>query len=122
MVSYFKTQWFHLLVALFYLVMCCVYIFSLPPDTTTIESLDRAVTNLVTAGSYFLGFIIWLVMSFINHLQDRIELLESKAEKYDDLCDRRKTINLEVIKIFHSIISSRIPIRSQIQCSFHHTS
>ena len=105
MVSYFKTQWFHLLVALFCLVMCCVYIFSLPPDTTTIESLDKAVTNLVIAGSYFLGFIIWLVMSFINHLQDRIELLESKAEKYDDLCELVEELT-EANKLYSEIMNT----------------
>ena len=56
MVSYFKTQWFNLAVALICLVMCCVYTFSPAPDTTTIEGLDKVMSNMVTAGLYFLGF------------------------------------------------------------------
>ncbi len=87
MVSYFKTQWWRLLIALICLVMCCVYTFSPAPDTTTVEGLDKVISNMVTAGLCFLDFIIWMVMSFINYLQDRIELLEKKAEKYDALCE-----------------------------------
>ncbi len=85
MVSYFKTQWFNLVVALICLVMCCVYTFSPAPDTTTVEGLDKVLSNAITAGLYFLGFIIWMVMSFINHLQDRIELLEKKQERDDTM-------------------------------------
>ena len=96
MVSYFKTQWFRLVVALFCLVMCCIYAFKPAPEVLTVEALDEVVSNMVTAGSYFLGFIIWLVMSFINYLQDRTELLEKKAEKYDALCDEVSTLREEV--------------------------
>lgn len=85
MVSYWKTQWFSVLVALICLVMCCVYTFSPAPDTTTIEGLDKVMANIVSAGLYFLGFVIWMVMSFINHLQDRIELLEKKQERDDEM-------------------------------------
>jgi hypothetical protein len=65
--------------------MCCVYTFSPAPDTTTIEGLDKVISNMVTAGLYFLGCIIWIVMSFINHLQDRIELLEKRQERDDTM-------------------------------------
>lgn len=85
MISYWKTQWFSVLVALLCLVMCCVYTFSPAPDTTTIEGLDKVLSNMVSAGLYFLGFIIWMIMSFINHLQDRIELLEKKQERDDTM-------------------------------------
>jgi hypothetical protein len=63
--------------------MCCVYTFSPAPDTTTVEGLDKVLSNTIIAGLYFLGFIIWMVMSFINYLQDRIELLEKKQERDD---------------------------------------
>jgi hypothetical protein len=65
--------------------MCCVYTFSPAPDTTTIEGLDKVMSNVVTAGLYFLNFIIWMVMSFINHLQDRIELLEKKQKRDNEM-------------------------------------
>ena len=87
MISYFKTQWWRLLIALFCLVMACFYMFRPSPDTTTIEGLDTLITYIVNAGMYFAGFILWSVMSVVEYNNDRIELLEKKAEKYDALCD-----------------------------------
>lgn len=86
-VSYIKTQWFRLLIALVCLVMCCIYVFKPAPEVLTVEALDAVMSNMLIANLYFLGFIIWMVMSFIEYLQDRIELLDKKAEKYDALCD-----------------------------------
>jgi type VI protein secretion system component VasK len=85
MVSYFKTQWWRLLVALFCLVMCCIYAFKPAPEVLTVEALDEVMSNMLTANLHFLGFIIWMLMSFINHLQDRIELLEKKQERDDTM-------------------------------------
>ena len=78
--SYIKTQWFKLLVAIFCLVMSCVYIFKPSPDTTTIEGLNTLITYMFTASIHFCGFIIWSFMSFIDYNKKRIELLEKKIE------------------------------------------
>lgn len=86
-VSYIKTQWFRLLIALYCLVMCCIYAFKPAPEVLTVETLDEVMSNMLTASLHFSGFIIWAFISFINYNQDRIELLEEKAEKYDALCD-----------------------------------
>jgi hypothetical protein len=82
-VSYFKTQWFRLLIALFCLVMCCVYAFKPAPEALTVEALDEVMSNMLTAGLHFFGFVIWSFMSFIEFNSDRIEQLEKKVEKYD---------------------------------------
>ena len=82
-VSYFKTQWFRLLIALFCLVMCCVYAFKPAPEGLTVEALDEVMSNMLTAGLHFLGFVIWSFMSFIEFNSDRIEQLEKKVEEYD---------------------------------------
>ena len=82
-VSYIKTQWFRLLVALVCFVMACVYVFKPSPDTSTIEGLDLLLTYTINASLYFAGFIIWTVMSFIDHSQRRLELLEKKQERDD---------------------------------------
>ncbi len=87
MVSYFKTQWFRLLVALFCFVMTCVYVFKPSPDTTTVEGLDTLVTYIINASLYFTGFLIWFFASVVDYNEKRIELLEKKAEKYDALCE-----------------------------------
>jgi type VI protein secretion system component VasK len=65
--------------------MCCVYAFKPAPEVLTVEALDEVMSNMLTASIYFLGFIIWMMMSFIEHLQDRIELLEKKQERDDAL-------------------------------------
>ena len=92
MVSYIKTQWWRLLIALFCLVMACVYALKPAPEVLTVETLDEVMTNMVTASFCFTGFVIWSFISFINYNQDRIELLEKKAEKYDALCEEVKAL------------------------------
>jgi type VI protein secretion system component VasK len=86
-ISYIKTQWWRLLIALFCLVTACIYAFKPAPEVLTVETLDEVISNMLTASLHFSGFIIWSFISFINYNQDRIELLEKKAEKYDALCD-----------------------------------
>lgn len=86
-ISYIKTQWWRLLIALFCLVMCCIYAFKPSPEVLTVEALDEVMSNLLTASLHFIGFIIWSFISFISYNSDRLELLEEKAEKYDALCD-----------------------------------
>jgi choline-glycine betaine transporter len=63
--------------------MCCIYAFKPAPEVLTVEALDEVQSNMTSAGLYFLGFIIWMMMSFIEHLQDRIKLLEKKQERDD---------------------------------------
>ena len=48
---------------------------------------------MITANMLFTGFVIWSFISFISHNQNRIELLEKKAEKYDALCDNVGALN-----------------------------
>jgi hypothetical protein len=83
-VSYIKTQWFRLLVALYCLVMAFVYAFQPAPEVLTVEALDEVVSNMLTASLHFRGFIIWSFISFINHNQDRIELLEKRVKALED--------------------------------------
>jgi type VI protein secretion system component VasK len=92
-VSYIKTQWFRLLIALFCLVMACVYAFKPAPEVLTVEALDEVMSNMLTASLQFSGFLIWSFISFIDYNQDRIELLEKKAEKYDALCENVSALN-----------------------------
>lgn len=93
MVSYFKTQWFRLLVALICLVIACHYAFQPAADPMTMEGLNKTISDIVNANLYFLGFVIWGLMSIIEYNNDRIELLEKKAEKYDALCENVKALN-----------------------------
>lgn len=87
MVSYFKTQWFRLLVAIICLGVSIYYAFQPAAETLTVETLDEAMSAMFNATGYFLSFIIWISISFIDFNSDRIELLEKKAEKYDAMYD-----------------------------------
>ena len=87
MVSYIKTQWWRLLIALFCFVMACIYALKPAPEVLTVEALDEIMTNMFTGSLHFIGFVIWSFISFINYNDDRIKLLEKKAEKYDALCE-----------------------------------
>ena len=86
MVSYFKTQWWRLLIALFHFVITCIYVFKPAPEVLTVEALDEVMSNVITASIHFTSFVVWSFISFIDHNQNRIELLEKKSEKYDALC------------------------------------
>lgn len=92
-VSYIKTQWWRLLIALYCLVMACIYALQPAPEVLTVETLDDMMSNMITASLHFSGFVIWSFISFINYNQDRIEVLEAKAKKYDALCDNVSALN-----------------------------
>lgn len=83
MVSYFKTQWWRLFIALFCFVMACIYAFKPAPEVLTVEALDEVMSNMLTAGLQFAGFVIWSVMSFIDYNTKCIQLLEKKQERDD---------------------------------------
>ena len=85
MVSYWKTQWWRIILALVSLVAALFYMFQPAADSSTIEGLNETMSDIVNAGVYFTGFIIWTFLSVIEYNNDRIELLEKKAEKYDAL-------------------------------------
>ena len=87
MVSYIKTQWFRLVLALISLAAALFYMFQPAADSSTIEGLNEIMSDIINAGVYFVGFIIWSFLSVIEYNNDRIELLEKKAEKYDALCE-----------------------------------
>ena len=83
MVSYFKTQWWRLIIALFCFVMACIYALKPAPEVLTVEALDEVMTNMFTASLHFICFVIWSFISFISFNDDRIELLEKEKERND---------------------------------------
>lgn len=86
-VSYIKTQWFRLLVAIICLVVALIYAFKPAPEVLTVETLDEVMGDMFTAVCYTISCFGWLMCSVIEYNSDRIELLEKKADKYDALCE-----------------------------------
>ena len=87
MISYWKTQWWRIVLALVSLAVALFYMFQPAADSSTIEGLNETMGDIVNAGVYFVGFISWSFLSVIEYNNDRIELLEKKAEKYDAVCE-----------------------------------
>ena len=88
MTSYFKNNWFHFLAG----ITCFVIAFIVAPtiiidECSTIVDLADLVHDAFAALGWCTSGAVWLLMSFINHSDDRIELLEAKAAKYDALCE-----------------------------------
>jgi hypothetical protein len=86
-ISYIKTQWFRLLVAIICLVVALIYAFKPAPEVLTVETLDEVMGDMFTAVCYTFSCFVWLLCSVIEYNCDRIELLEKKAGKYDALCE-----------------------------------
>lgn len=111
-VSYIKTQWWRILIALICLAMCCIYVFKRSPDTSTIEGLDTLITYMFSANIYFLGFIIWMVISFINYIDDRVTLLEAEKERNDAMYElvqelvKANKIDCEVMKKYEETLTA----------------
>lgn len=83
-VSYIKTQWWRLLIALFCLVMACIYALQPAGDPTTLEGLNQDLGNMVSAGIHFVNFILWSVISFIDYNTKCIQSLEARLKKLED--------------------------------------
>ena len=92
-VSYIKTQWFRLLIALFCFVMACIYAFRPAPDTSTVEGLDQMISYSFNFLMYFGNFLIWFYASVFDYYSDRLVVLEKKADKYDALCEEVSALN-----------------------------
>lgn len=109
-VSYFKTQWLRLLIAVFCFVMACIYAFRPSPDTSTVEGLDQMISYTLTFAMYFGNFLIWFYASVIDYFKDRLEALEKKAEKYDALCDNVSALSEanRVDREYVSLLEARI--------------
>jgi predicted PurR-regulated permease PerM len=87
MVSYWKTQWFRVLIGFVALGLCIYYLFQPGADESTLEGLNQNLSNSFAALCYFLTAMIWLISSVIEYNSDRIKMLEKKAEKYDAMYD-----------------------------------
>jgi hypothetical protein len=92
MISYIKTQWWRLLIALMFLGFACYYAFQPGGDLSTLEGLNKSINIMMSAGTCFTSFLIWLFVSIVDYNDKRIELLEKKAEKYDALVDEVRAL------------------------------
>jgi hypothetical protein len=92
-VSYIKTQWFKLLIALLCLGVAVFYLFSPAADTSTIEGLEQDIKTSFNFFMYFSSFLLWSILSFIDYTDKRadklkahISDLEARIEELEEHC------------------------------------
>lgn len=92
MVSYWKTQWFRLVVACACLGLSLFYMFQPCPDLSTIEGIDKCITLSLSSIGWLISSIVWFVMSVVDwnsdnieKLNKRLEALERKQESNNDI-------------------------------------
>lgn len=86
MVSYFKTQWFRFAIGCIFLILTIYCMFQPAADESTLEGVCQNLNTGCESLCYFISSMLWFIASYIEYNNDRIELLEKKAEKYDALC------------------------------------
>jgi hypothetical protein len=55
-------------------------------DESTLEGVCQNLNTGCESLCYFISSMLWFIASYIEYNNDRIKLLEKKAEKYDALC------------------------------------
>ena len=93
MVSYWKTQWFRFAIGCTFLILTIYCMFQPAADESTLEGVCQNLNTGCQSLCYFISSMIWFIASYIEYNNDRIKLLEKKAEKYDALCENVKALN-----------------------------
>lgn len=94
MVSYFKTQWVNLLAGLV---------------NFGISIYNYCTGNELWGIGWALAAVIWFLISFINYNEERIKVLEKKAEKYDALCEL-----VEALRVANEVDRERDDLQDHI--------
>lgn len=83
MVSYIKTQWWRLVMALLCLIPCIVVVCTSTAKADSIEGLTELLSDLFHFYSWFLASCSWLVMSMVDHNSDCIKKLNKRIEELE---------------------------------------
>lgn len=80
-VSYLKTQWWRLLLAVVFLVIACVYLFSPAADESTVEGLKESTDTMFSGMMWFATSMYWFIISFIYYNETCIRELDKKNQE-----------------------------------------
>lgn len=103
MVSYWKTQWFRVLIGFVALGFMCYYLFQPGADESTLEGFRENSENACVALCFFITAMIWFLCSIIEHYKDRIELLETKQERDDAMFELVQEL-LKANKLYKELV------------------
>lgn len=83
MVSYIKTQWWRLVMALMCLVPCIVIVCTSTATSDSVEGLTELMSDLFSFYSWFFASCSWLVMSIVDHNSDCIAKLNKRVAELE---------------------------------------
>lgn len=83
--SFFKTQWFRLLIALAFFVVAIVLLCR-PTDTETLEGLKETTVDMFNVVLTIMNGMIWVVAALIEHNSECIKALEKRVIQLEDQC------------------------------------
>ena len=84
MVSYFKTQWWRILISFFCFLVAIHCAAQLAPDESTLEGVSQTLTYMIGAISWLVNGLIWAVLSFTSWHEDCIRALEKRILILED--------------------------------------
>ncbi len=87
MVSYFKTQWFRLLLCVVCLGLAILFALQPAGDPNTLEGLKEDISNMFSSASWLISSLIWGIMSFVNWHEDCIRELEKRITALEESKD-----------------------------------
>jgi uncharacterized membrane protein YgaE (UPF0421/DUF939 family) len=82
-ISYFKTQWFRLLLAVICTGVAIFFALQPAPDTSTLEGANEVTGYMFASICWILSAFIWFGMSIVDWYGERLKLLEAKEERND---------------------------------------
>ena len=83
MVSYLKTQWFRLAMAVACFIPIILICCTSTATTETVEGLTIVVKDVLHCGCWFLASCFMLVVSMVDHNSDCIKKLHRRVEKLE---------------------------------------
>ena len=80
-ISYIKTQWFRLLLAVVCFGVAIFFALQPAPDTSTLEGANEVTGYMFASVCWAISAFFWFGMSIIDWYGERLNLLEAKEER-----------------------------------------
>lgn len=84
MVSYFKTQWFRLLVGCICLGLAIFFLFQPAVDESTLEGLSVSMHAGWNAFTWFFSSMLWFVMSFTSYNSECLKKMDERLRAFEE--------------------------------------
>lgn len=84
MVSYWKTQWWRVLISVFFFLYAIHFAAQPAPDESTLEGVKLAAQYMTNAVAWMVSAILWAFMSVSNWHEDCIRALDKRVTTLEE--------------------------------------